>query len=308
VKGRLISKWNQLAIDIPYSDAKDGAILQTYSTNAGDSQVWIITNRPNVSGFVLRTKKDPLLVLECNGSKVSLRKYNESDWQRWTLTPEGYLLSIASGMMLTTDKSYVGLAYAQKGETTKWKFDDKGRIISLSPLGYAITTLTAKGIAAASPSDSDDQKFLIGLNSPSYFYLQNMESGLVLGTDIETEIGASVSMYEKDKTSGMPLEQLFKFRDGFLVSGRSEYIGNTGECVVLQSGSLREIGENVYEQLWDFQFDFTGVTMINMGNKKVFVGNAFEDPNPLALHQKWWIIPVKDFKGAMVMTINYDPG
>jgi len=302
---------NQLAIGIPNSDAKDGAILQTFFTNAGgDNQVWMITNRPDVSGFVLRSKKDPLLVLECSGFRVSLRNYNGSDWQRWTLTSEGYLLSIATGLILNTDRSYVGLAYFDDMQNTKkWKFDGKGRIISLSPLGYAITTLTAQGIAAAAPSNSDDQKFLIGFNSPSYFFLQNMESGLVLGTDIGfAQESNSVKMLVKNTTSGMPYEQLWKFRDGFLVSAGSEYTGNIGQCLVLQRDRLFVIEEKSYSQIWDFQFDFTGVTMINIRMNKVFVGNAFEDPNPLALHQKWWIVPIKDLKGTMVMTIEYDPG
>jgi hypothetical protein len=273
----------------------------------------MISDRPDVSGFILRSKKDyfHFLVLECNGFRVSLGYYNGSDWQRWTLTSEGYLLSIASGLMLNTDGSSVGLGYfCDPRHTNKWKFDDKGRIISLSPLGYAITALTDKGIAAASPSDSNDQKFLIGFNSPSYFFLQNMASGLVLGTDIGcAQESNSVKMLEKDTTSGMPYEQLWKFRDGFLESGGSEYTRSIGQCLALGGYRLYRIQEKLYSQLWDFQFDFTGVTMIDM-MKRVFVGNDFnfEDPNPLALHQKWWIIPIKDLKGTMVMTIEYDPG
>ena len=97
-QGRLISKLNQLAIDIPNSDAKDGAILQTFSTNAGgDNQVWMITDRPLGNGFALRSKLKPQLNLVMqicpNTNDIRLAVFNGSDEQRWMLTPAGYLVS-----------------------------------------------------------------------------------------------------------------------------------------------------------------------------------------------------------------------
>ena len=97
-KGRLISKLNQLAIDIPNSDAKDGAILQTFSTNAGgDNQVWMITDRPLGNGFALRATVKPelnLVMQLCpNTMDIRLAVFNGSDEQRWILTPAGYLVS-----------------------------------------------------------------------------------------------------------------------------------------------------------------------------------------------------------------------
>jgi hypothetical protein len=89
---------NQLAIDIPNSDAKDGAILQTYSTNAdGDNQVWMITDRPLGNGFVLRASVKPeldLVMQICPSTNdIRLASYTGSDEQRWILTPAGYLVS-----------------------------------------------------------------------------------------------------------------------------------------------------------------------------------------------------------------------
>ena len=96
-KGRLISKLNQLAIDIPNADAKDGAILQTFSTNAGgDNQVWMI-DRPIGNRLVLRTKLKPelnLVMQICpNTTDIRLAVFNGSDEQRWILTNTGYLVS-----------------------------------------------------------------------------------------------------------------------------------------------------------------------------------------------------------------------
>ena len=89
---------NQLAIDIPNSDAEDGTILQTYSTNAGgDNQVWMITDRPLGNGFALRSKLKPnlnLVMQICpNTTDIRLAVFNGSDEQRWMLTPAGYLVS-----------------------------------------------------------------------------------------------------------------------------------------------------------------------------------------------------------------------
>jgi len=121
-----------------------------------------------------------------------------------------------------------------------------------------------------------------------------------------------VNMHDKNKASDIqPLEQMWKFSDGYVVSA-SRRNSEALDWLVMESGTLQR-PDNLVEQLWNFEFDFTGVTMTNIGANKVFVGHEgflkpkFEDPNG-TLHQKWWMIPVKDFKGAMVMTINYDPG
>jgi hypothetical protein len=95
-KGRLISKKTKLAVDIPYLRAEVGTILQMYSTNAGDNQVWMI-DRPIGSRFVLRSKLKPelnLVMQICpNTNDIRLAVYNGSDEQRWILTPAGYLVS-----------------------------------------------------------------------------------------------------------------------------------------------------------------------------------------------------------------------
>ena len=93
-KGRLISKNTKFAVDIPYLKAEVGAILQMYSSNAGDNQVWMI-DRPIGNRFVLRTKLKPELVMQIcpNTTDIRLAVYNGSDEQRWILTPAGYLVS-----------------------------------------------------------------------------------------------------------------------------------------------------------------------------------------------------------------------
>lgn len=109
--GRLISMNTEIAIDIPNSNVQTGTVLQTLTTNGGDNQVWIVSDRPRVKGFLLRCKQDPQLVLESYTSKadsviVRVQRYTGSIWQHWTLTPEGYLASTAtdvSGKMMVLD-------------------------------------------------------------------------------------------------------------------------------------------------------------------------------------------------------------
>ncbi len=115
--GRLISMNTEMAIEIPNSlqlgiHVQAFTVLQTWSTNGGgDNQVWIVSDRPYVNGFVLRCKQDPQLVLESYTSKadnviVRMQRYTGSIWQHWTLTPEGYLASTAtdvSGKMMVLD-------------------------------------------------------------------------------------------------------------------------------------------------------------------------------------------------------------
>jgi len=124
--GRLISMNTEMAIDIPNFNVQAGTVLQTWSTNAElylpkllwahingvrDNQVWIVSDRPRVKGFLLRCKQDPQLVLESYTSKadsviVRVQRYTGSIWQHWTLTPEGYLASTAtdvSGKMMVLD-------------------------------------------------------------------------------------------------------------------------------------------------------------------------------------------------------------
>ncbi len=111
-EGRLKSVVTNFAIDIPNSNVQVGTVLQTWSTTAGgDNQVWIVSDRPYVNGFVLRCKQDPQLVLESYTSKadnviIRVQRYTGSIWQHWTLTPEGYLASTAtdvSGKMMVFD-------------------------------------------------------------------------------------------------------------------------------------------------------------------------------------------------------------
>ena len=110
-EGHLKSVVTNFAIDIPNSNVQAGTVLKTFSTTAGDNQVWIVSDRPYVNGFVLRCKQDPQLVLESYTSKadnviIRVQRYTGSIWQHWTLTPEGYLASTAtdvSGKMMVFD-------------------------------------------------------------------------------------------------------------------------------------------------------------------------------------------------------------
>jgi hypothetical protein len=205
--------------------------------------------------------------------------------------------------------------------TQKWKLDDKGRIISLFN-NKAITRVGTGGATMSAQSDDDGQKFVLGYNSPSYFFLQNMLSGKVMGVEnTDATVGAQVNLYDKDTTSGMPFQQLWKFRDGYLFSAVPDSKVSRGESLMLDAtnGAPMQLQQLNYSdgQLWNFQFDFTGVSMTNLKNNKLLGGPLtadsdkkkldFNDNNGL-LNQKWWMIKVNDVKGAMVMTIEFDKG
>ena len=205
---------------------------------------------------------------------------------------------------------YVRPAHASS-ETQKWKFDDKGRIVSLFN-GLAVRWDSSTNQATL-VDKSKGQSFMIGCNSPSYFFLQNMKSGKVLGVaNTDVAAGALVNMYDKNIASGMPFEQLWKFRDGYLLSAVSDSKVR-GESLVLDANgeAMQLQGMNETDgQLWNFKFDFTGVAMTNLKNDKFLDGGyagTFKDWNG-TLNQKWWMVKVNDFKGAMVMTIEFDPG
>ena len=203
-------------------------------------------------------------------------------------------------------------------DTQFWSFgdqDQKGLIISLA--GLCINAVTRVGnfayVKRESNADAKFQKFALGYSSQSYFCLQNMKSGKVLGvanTDAVSE--ASVTLYDKNKTSGMPFEQLWKFRDGFLISAVSDSKVN-GKILVLENADetgsplkLMDMDDCKDGQLWDFQYDFTGITISSLRNKKFLDSDvAFNKSNGL-LNQKWWMIKANDFKGALVMTIEFD--
>ena len=112
-KGRLASSATGLVIDIPMSNIQAGTVLQSNaeSTSIGYNQQWIVSDTPNVNGFVLRCEEDPELVLEsykvsADGVIVRVHRYTGSIWQHWTLTPEGYIASTArdvSGKMMVFD-------------------------------------------------------------------------------------------------------------------------------------------------------------------------------------------------------------
>ena len=98
-KGRLVSSATGLVIDIPMSNVQAGTVLQTW-TVTGDNQQWIVSDTPNVNGFLLRCEEDPELVLEsykvsADTVIVRVHRYTGSIWQHWTVTPEGYIASCA---------------------------------------------------------------------------------------------------------------------------------------------------------------------------------------------------------------------
>lgn len=344
-EGRLKSLTTNFVIDIPNSNVQAGTILQTWPNNGGgENQMWIISDIPYVQGFVLRCKENPQLVLESykvqrDSVLVWVKRYTGSIWQHWILTPEGYLASSATDngkMMVLTlvDDIVDGKLYsielrltpAANTYTQKWKMDDKGRILLQSNQEFAATRdhvtvydmqdHTTRFIKDHCLILSDDksvgQQFLMGYSSPSYYFLQNMALGQVLGIEnTDAAVGAQVNLYVKNKASFMPFEQLWKFRDGYLISAVSDSKVRRGESLVLDAtnGAPMQLQRfnNSDGQLWNFQFDFTGVSMTNLKNNKVFGSLSFDD-DERALKQKWWIIPVSDFKGAMVLIIEFDKG
>ena len=111
--GRLVSQSTGLVIDIDMSNAQAGTVLQSNaeSTSVGYNQQWIVSDTPNVNGFLLRCEEDPQSVLECykwdaDTVIVMVHRYTGSIWQHWTVTPEGYIASTArdvSGKMMVFD-------------------------------------------------------------------------------------------------------------------------------------------------------------------------------------------------------------
>ena len=84
IYGRLISANNLIIVPKAKGDFKAGDALHIW-TDYGSShkQVWIVSDRPYINGFVLRFKDN-----------------TGSIWQHWTLTREGYLAKAVSSSKL----------------------------------------------------------------------------------------------------------------------------------------------------------------------------------------------------------------
>ena len=108
IYGRLISANNLIIVPKAKGDFKAGDALHIWNDyGSTHKQVWIVSDRPYINGFVLRFKDDPQSVLDDridyqieDPDRISVSRYTGSIWQHWTLTREGYLAKAVSSSKL----------------------------------------------------------------------------------------------------------------------------------------------------------------------------------------------------------------
>ena len=107
-------------------------------------------------------------------------------------------------------------------DAQKWTLDANGSLIS-KLTGYAVDATDNRRVKTWDRDGSDPQVWILGYNSPSYFFLQNIQSGLVLGVqDSSAGEGTQVKMWTKNSTSSFPKEQVWKLTEnGYLQSALS---------------------------------------------------------------------------------------
>ena len=214
-------------------------------------------------------------------------------------------------------------------DAQKWTLDANGSLIS-KLTGYAVDSSVGDKyrVKTWDRNGSDAQVWILGYNSPSYFFLQNIQSGLVLGVqDSSAGKGTQVKLWTKNSTSSFPKEQVWKFtEDGHLQSALSpdlvldiNYFGllNWYDQKQIERdvyGNLKlNTKEDIYTQKWSFQADVGGGILRSSLENTVFDGAPFsqsgytiEDPcmrkfNKL-LTQKWAMVSLPHSKGALRLT------
>ena len=94
------SKLNGLVLDIPGSDPRPGAFIQTWTQNNGLGQQWTITGdgfiKSKLNGMVLEIRgSDPR-----PGAYIQTWTQNNGLGQQWTITGDGFIKSKLNGMVL----------------------------------------------------------------------------------------------------------------------------------------------------------------------------------------------------------------
>ena len=83
------------------------------------------------------------------------------------------------------------LTPANASDTQKWKFDDKGRVISLFN-GLVVTRDSFEGASLDNPTDADNQKFVAESR-----YISKM-SGFVLRTKLKPELNLVMQIFPSE--------------------------------------------------------------------------------------------------------------
>ena len=206
-------------------------------------------------------------------------------------------------------------------DAQKWTLDAKGSLIS-KLTGYAVDSSSGDNcrVKTWDRNGSDSQVWILGYNSPSYFFLQNIQSGLVLGVqDSSAGEGTEVKMYTKNSTSSFPKEQVWKFTwDGHLQSALSpdlvldlatSYLEYTEKQLYGQA-YVKLNKKNDYDyQKWTFQSDIRGGILRSGYGNYVLEDMTYEQSRPpslrdfdMLLTQKWAMVSLPHSKGALLLT------
>jgi hypothetical protein len=213
-------------------------------------------------------------------------------------------------------------------DAQKWTLDAEGSLIS-KLTGYAVDSSTGDKyrVKTWDRNGSDAQVWILGYNSPSYFFLQNIQSGLVLGVqDSSAGEGTQVKMWTKNSTSSFPKEQVWKFtEEGHLQSALSpDLVLDINDFQLLDLYDQKQIERDVYGNVklsnkndtnvkWSFQSDIRGgILRSNLENTILdclpFSQSGFTIKDPCMrkfdkfLTQKWAMVSLSHSKGALQLT------
>ena len=94
------SKLNGLVLDIPASDPRPGAFIQTWPQNNGLGQQWTITD----DGFIKSKLNGLVLEIRASnprpGAYIQTWPQNNGLGQQWTITDDGFIKSKLNGLVL----------------------------------------------------------------------------------------------------------------------------------------------------------------------------------------------------------------
>ena len=86
-------------LDVPESNAKEGAQLITYDIHGGDNQVWNITDEGRISSEL---NTDMVLVKDSDNNVV-LGKNRDDDSDKWKLEEKGVIRNLSAPALVMTD-------------------------------------------------------------------------------------------------------------------------------------------------------------------------------------------------------------
>ena len=94
------SKLNGMVLDIPATNPRPGAFIQTWTQNNGLGQQWTITDdgyiKSKLNGMVLEIRvSNPL-----PGAYIQMWTQNNGLGQQWTITDDGFIKSKLNGLVL----------------------------------------------------------------------------------------------------------------------------------------------------------------------------------------------------------------